>query len=147
MEIWHIWIIVAVILLIVEIFTAGFAVVCFSIGALFSAIAAYFEMNVTWQIAFFAVGSLLSLIFIRPIILKTLHAKEKTRETNADALIGKEAEVVEVIDGTKPGRVKIDGDVWQGRSEDGTRIVEGETVVVTQRDSIILTVKTKKLCM
>ena len=32
MEIWHIWIIVALVLVIVEIFTTGFAVVCLAVG-------------------------------------------------------------------------------------------------------------------
>ncbi len=143
MEYWHIWVIIAVILVIIEVFTASFAVICFSIGALFSAVAAYFELSLTWQIALFTVGSLLCLSIIRPLILKTLHANEKIKNTNADALIGKEAEVVETIAGRKAGRVKIDGDFWQARAEDEATIDEGATVVVTNRESIILTVKIK----
>ena len=39
MEIWHIWVIAALILIIVEIFTQGFAVFCLALGALAAAIA------------------------------------------------------------------------------------------------------------
>lgn len=33
MEIWHIWVIVALVLVVVEIFTQGFAVLCLAFGA------------------------------------------------------------------------------------------------------------------
>ena len=39
MEIWHIWIIAALLLFIVEIFTSGFAVICIAVGALGGAVA------------------------------------------------------------------------------------------------------------
>ena len=39
METWHIWIIIALLLFIIEIFTSGFAIFCISVGAIAAAIA------------------------------------------------------------------------------------------------------------
>ena len=63
-------------------------------------------------------------------------------KTNVDALVGKQGRVVEAVEGgIHCGRVTIDGDNWQARSDDGQPIGEGEVVTVTAIDSIILTVK------
>ena len=51
MEIWHIWIIAALVFVIIEIFTSTFAVVCLSVGCVGGAIAGlgglYFVMDYT----------------------------------------------------------------------------------------------------
>ena len=141
MQIWHIWVIIALVFFVMEIFTAGFAVACFSFGAIAAAICALCKVPLVWQFVAFAVVSLLSLIFVRPLILKVFY-KGKEEKTNADALIGKTARVSEALDPvTGKGRVAIDGDDWKAVPEDGQPIEKGETVVVTGRDSIILTVK------
>ena len=41
MEEWHVWIIAALLLFLIEIFTTGFAVICLSIGAVAGAVAAW----------------------------------------------------------------------------------------------------------
>lgn len=146
MEALYIWAIVAVLLVIVEIFTSGFAVLCFAIGAGFAAIGAALGCDLVWQIVIFSAGSILGLIFLRPFILKYLHTNENNVATNADALIGKEAIVVETIEANGgKGRVKIDGDVWQAvaEDEDNDEIAEGTRIVVLKRDSIVLVVKVK----
>ena len=51
MEVYQIWLIVAIILVILEIATAGFGVICFAIGAGFSALAAGMGANLTWQLS------------------------------------------------------------------------------------------------
>lgn len=111
MEIWHIWVILALILVIVEIITSGFAVICFSAGALAGAITAAAGCEIKTQIIWFAAVSLIAFVTVRPVLLKYLHRKKHRVATNADALIGRTAVVSEKIDpenGT--GRVKIDGD-------------------------------------
>lgn len=59
-----------------------------------------------------------------------------------DALIGRKTTVIETIKGDgQPGRIKIDGDVWQAVTEDGQSLENGRLVEVTGYDSIILKVK------
>ena len=141
MEYYQIWLIAAIVLVIIELLTAGFGVICFAIGALFSALVAYFTPNILWQLLVFAVVSMLTFIFLRPVLIRLLERKTKDVKTNADALIGKIGVVSETIDSTKNiGRVAIDGDDWKAVSHDGTVINKGEKVKVLSRDSIILTV-------
>lgn len=145
MQLYQIWLIAALALIIFEIFSATFGAICFAIGAVFSALAAGLGLNLTWQIAIFAVVSLLTFIFLRPFMMKILDRKSKEVKTNADALVGRKALVSERIDAAQhTGRVAVDGDDWKAISEDGTVIEKGAEVEIVKLDSIILTVKQLK---
>lgn len=143
MEYYQIWLIAAIVLVIIELLTAGFGVICFAVGALFSALAAFLGVDsLVWQLLIFAVASVLCFIFLRPVVLRLLDKKSKDVKTNADALIGKTAMVSETIDSSaNQGRVAVDGDDWKAVSADGSVINKGEKVEIVSRDSIILTVK------
>ncbi len=142
MQVYQIWLIVAILLIIFEICSATFGAICFAIGAGFSALVAGLGGNITWQIIVFAVVSLLTFIFLRPFMLKFLDRKSKDVKTNADALVGRKAIVSERIDATQhTGRVAVDGDDWKAVSEDGSVIEKGTEVEIVKLDSIILTVK------
>lgn len=142
MEYYQIWLIAAIALVIIELLTAGFGVICFAIGALFSALVAYFTPNIFWQLLVFAVVSMAAFFFLRPVFIKLLDKKTKDVKTNADALIGRVVFVSETIDPEmNTGRVAVDGDDWKAVSDDGSVINKGEKVEILSRDSIILTVK------
>ena len=142
MEVYQIWLVVAISLLIVEICTAAFGSICFAIGAGLAALGAGLGLGVTWQIVIFAVVSLLTFIFLRPFVLRFLDRKSKDVKTNAEALIGRKAIVSERIDASQhTGRVAVDGDDWKAVSEDGSVIEKGTTVEIVKMDSIIVTVK------
>lgn len=142
MEVYQIWLIAAIVLVIVEICTAGFGSICFAIGAGFAALVASLGGNVTWQIVAFAAVSLLTFIFLRPVVIRFLDRKSKDVKTNAEAIIGRKGIVSERIDlAQHTGRVAIDGDDWKAVSEDGSVIEKGTTVEVVKLDSIIVTVK------
>ncbi len=142
MELYYYWLIAAIILVIIEIATAGFGSICFAFGAFASALVSYWGLSLYWQLAFFAVVSFLSFIFLRPVILKFIDRKSTNLLTNAEALVGRKAVVSETIDPVNhTGRVAIDGDDWKAVSEDGSLIDKGVEVVVVKLDSIILTVK------
>ena len=143
MEIYIVWLITALILLIVEIFTVSFGVVCFSLGAVFAALGAYLGLSVLWQLLIFSVVSFIAFAFIRPFVVKFLLKKKDEVLTNADAIVGRLAVVTEEINPDKnTGRVKIDGDDWKAESSE--IIAVGEKVEVISRDSIILKVKSLK---
>lgn len=140
MDAWHIWAIVALLLVVGEIFTAGFALICIAIGAAAAAVGAYCGLVIEGQLICLAVGSLVALLAVRPILRRV--SKVDATPTNADALIGRKARVVEDIEANGgTGRVALDGDQWQAVSENNEAITKGETVVVVGRESIILTVK------
>lgn len=142
MATYQIWLIVAILLLIFEICSATFGAICFAIGAGFSALAAGLGANVTWQIIIFTVVSLLTFIFLRPVVMRFLDRRSKDVKTNADAIIGRKGVVSERIDAEQhTGRVAMDGDDWKAVSEDGSVIEKGTTVEIVKLDSIIVTVK------
>lgn len=141
MEIWHIWAIVAILFVVGEILTSGFALVCFAVGCIGGAIGAASGATLEWQLGIFAIATLAAFLAVRPL-LKKLSAKDEIA-TNADALIGRAAKVTECIEVNGKGRVALDGDIWQAVSNETTDIVEGEWVEVISRESIILTVKRK----
>jgi membrane protein implicated in regulation of membrane protease activity len=143
MEYYQIWLIAAIVLVIIEIFTAGFGIICFAIGALFSALTGYLGGSLVWQLVVFAATSMLAFFFLRPVIIKVLDRKSKDVKTNADALVGRVGIVSETIDNTQnTGRVAIDGDDWKAVSSDGSVINKGQKVEILSLNSIILTVKT-----
>lgn len=142
MEVWHIWLIVALVFFIVEIFTQGFAVVCFSFGCIAGAICAAFNLEFLYQMIAFAVFTLIAFILIRPVILKFFFKKSKDYRTNTAALIGRQVIVRETIDNAaNTGRVAVDGEEWKAINESNEIIEKGTMVEIIAQNSLILTVK------
>jgi membrane protein implicated in regulation of membrane protease activity len=143
-NLWLIWIIVSILCLILELSSGDFFLLCFAIGAAAGAIIAGCGLSLTWQIIIVAVASALSLMLVRPALLKKLHKPNRERLSNAEAMIGQTGRVSEDIEANGYGRVAIDGDDWKARSADGSAIDKGSRVRVVKMDSIILTVKPLK---
>ena len=142
MEGWHIWIIIALIFVIIEMFTSGFAVMCISIGCLFGAVASAIDWELKWQLLVFAIGTALAFMTVRPLVYKFFYNKSHEVKTNMDALVGRKALVTERIEGElHPGRVKVDGDDWKAISLEAEAIEVGEAVEITALNSVIVTVK------
>jgi len=140
-NLWLLWTMAAMLCLIVELGSGDFYVTCFAIGALCSVLAAFVGLSFPVQVLVFALCSVLSIFFIRPSLLKWLHAKSSERLSNADALIGSIGRVVEPITPGDSGYVKIDGDNWKAVSTTPQEIEIGAEVRVVSRASIILTVE------
>lgn len=140
MEVWHIWIIVALVLVIVEIFTSGFAVICLAVGAVGGSIAAACDCSFKIQLLAFAIASFIALLLVRPLLLRFFPKEEKVK-TNANAMVGRRGVVCNAIEGVEGGRVMIDGVDWKARSANGEDIAQGEKVEIIEIDSIVLIVK------
>ena len=111
MEIWQIWLAIALALVIIEIITVGFAALCLAIGAVGAAVASCFTDSLVWQITVFAVFTLISFIYVRPFMLKFLSRKKDSPKSGVEALIGRTAIVEEdIVPETNSGRIAIDGD-------------------------------------
>ena len=137
-NLWLIWVIISIVCLILELSSGDCFILCFAIGA---AIVAGCGANLTVQIITFAVISVLSLLLVRPTLLRKLHKPNRERLSNAEAMIGQQGRVSEAIEAGGYGRVAIDGDDWKALSADGSAIDKGTTVRVVKMDSIILTVE------
>ena len=139
---WQIWAIVAIVCLILELSSGDFFIICFSIGAVFAVIAAAVGLDAYWQIALFALFSLIAIFTVRPVALRYLHKNEPNKPSNADALLGRTGRVTEEIPAEGTGYVQIDGDQWRAVSSTKTAIATGTTVRVVNRESTIITVET-----
>ena len=140
-NLWLIWVIISIVCLILELSSGDFFILCFAIGAAASAIIAGCGANLTWQVIIFAVVSALSLLLVRPALIKKLHKPQRVRLSNAEAMIGQQGRVSESIEAGGYGRVAIDGDDWKACSADGGAIAKDVPVRVVKMDSIILTVE------
>ncbi|MBO5186107.1 MAG: NfeD family protein [Prevotella sp.] len=140
---WQVWLLVAFVTLILEIFTTSFFIACFTLGALCAMISTLFG-NVYTQITVFTIASAVSIFLIRPIIMHYMKIDESWRPSNIDALIGRTGIVSEEIEKYGFGRVQVDGDYWKAESYNGEAIHVGEKVEVIEIDSIII--KVRKIC-
>lgn len=143
MPIWSYWVVGALFFVIAEVFTSGFAVICFSFGCLAAAICSACGVELTLSVAVFAVGSALALVTIRPLVIRYILPRRKQTRTNASAMIGKVVRVVEPIDGTgDTGTVRLDGSEWRAVATEP--IAAGERVTIVAVDSVVLTVERQK---
>lgn len=127
---WHIWILVGIGLIIGEIFTVGFLLLWFGIGAFLAAGLALLGVGSIYQMLSFLVVSLILIVLSRTIFKQLLFRKGVGISTNIEALIGEEAIVIQMIDGrSKWGLVKIGGETWSAISEEG-KIDQDEMVRV-----------------
>jgi membrane protein implicated in regulation of membrane protease activity len=142
---WHIWIIIAVLLFIAEIFTPAFLAACLAIGCIASGVFAAMDYGIKIQLVAFSIGTLASFFGARPFMLKYAHRKSDKVKTNVDALIGKIGRVNTTIDNSRnEGRVTIEGDDWRAEAETNETINAGEKVEVLKINSTILIVKPLK---
>jgi inner membrane protein len=142
-SVWHLWVVVAILLFLVEIFAPNFVMASFGIGCLFSALAAGLGFFLKMQIVGFIVGTLIAFFAVRPVFTKYCYKASKEVLTNVDALIGLQGRVSETIeDSLHSGRVFVRGDDWKAVSIDRSTIrkdaqveivrIEGTTLYVRQ---------------
>jgi membrane protein implicated in regulation of membrane protease activity len=142
LTVWHIWIIIAVLLFILEIFTAAFLAACVAIGCIVAGLISYFDFGLSIQLIAFSVGTLASFFMVRPLMLKYAYRNREEVKTNVDALSGKIAKVIVTINNSQnEGRVKVEGDDWKAESENNEIINIGEKVEILKVKSTILIVK------
>lgn len=138
-NLWAMWLVVAVLLLIVELCTGGFFILCFSVGAACAAVVSPF-VGVYGQLVVFILISALSVFLVRPFALRYLHRNDEGRISNADAILGRTGTVSQAIPVGGYGRVALDGDDWKACSTESEELPVGTAVTIVDRDSVIIKV-------
>lgn len=142
MEWWiYLWLGIMILTAILEIATMGLTCIWFTAGAAVAWVAALLKAPVWLQIVLFVVVSAVLLYFTRPIVVKFL--KVGANKTNVEAIPGKTGIVTEALHPMEGvGQVKLEGQIWSAKPEDGTSVLEaGTSVTVVAVEGVKLVVK------
>lgn len=133
-DIWYIWLILGALLIIAEIFTSGFVLLWFGIGALVAALLALIGVGLPLQIAAFLAVSIALTVASRTIFERFLMRGSPGRElkTGMDALPGRIGVVVEASKGAmQEGAVRVFASTWRAFPAEGEEpLREGEQVEI-----------------
>ena len=132
---WILWLILGVVLIIAEVFTLGFVLFWFGLGALAAAVVGFFGLGLGWQFMTFAVVSIALTAMSRTIFAKYLpHGVGNMMKSGVDSLPGKVGTVTGASKGAlQEAAVKVFGSTWTAYPIDGeTQLIEGEKVEVVE---------------
>jgi membrane protein implicated in regulation of membrane protease activity len=143
---WIFWCVLGVIMILAEIFTLGFVLFWFGIGAFAAMIAGFLGFGFLVQFLVFATVSVVFTLLSR----KIFNSKENIEDdikTGIDSLPGQIGTVTIASKGSlNEGAVKVYGSVWTAFPEDDENLVMGEKVeVVRIEGSSIYVRKCEKL--
>jgi membrane protein implicated in regulation of membrane protease activity len=130
---WIFWVILGVVLIIAEVFTLGFVLFWFGIGAIAAAFAGYLGFGFGIQFLIFASVSVVLTAMSRTIFANYLaHGDSEHFKTGVDSLPGQIGTVtIESRGVMNEGAVKVFGSTWTAFPIDGeTLLIEGEKVEV-----------------
>ncbi len=129
------WLVLLVVFAATEAATVGLTSIWFAAGALAALVAALLGGPLWIQLTLFFAVSLLCLAAVRPLAKR--HLNSRVEPTNADRVIGEEAQVIEDVDNVHgKGAVVIRGMTWSARSEDGGAIAAGTMVRVLRIEGV-----------
>lgn len=133
------WLALVVIFTLIEIFTMGLTTLWFALGAAIMIFLGRLPIPFAVQILIFLILSTVLLFLTRPVLMKKL--KIGTEKTNADSLIGKKALVVKEITEFEKGEIKINGNFWSAKTEDGSAISEKSECEILKIEGVTAIVK------
>ncbi len=139
---WHIWMIIGIGFIIIEIFDPAFFFISLGIGAIITALISIVPVigdSVPLQIFIFAVLSFIAFLFMRKLGRKVL--ANPGSDTNVYALKGKSGFVTKEIPVEGKGYVKIGGEEWVAIEENQQAVELGAKVIITGIDGNKVIVK------
>ncbi len=143
-----IWIIIAVLLSVIEIFTAGFVFIFFALGAMCAGLVSVFSDSLIIQLLVFMISSTVAVLYARPILKRTMNVSEQPdRKSNVAKVVGEDILVLEDVDRYK-GKVRLlhSGEIWSAylKTENPDEVVPaGQEGVVTEVDGAKLVIRAK----
>jgi membrane protein implicated in regulation of membrane protease activity len=132
---WIAWLILGVALIVAEVFTLGFFLLWFGIGAILAGLVGLAGGGLFLQFLVFAITSVALTAMSRTIFARYFqHDDKNAMKSGVDALPGKVGIVVEASRGAmNQGAVKVFGSTWTAYPIDGeNELSEGEKVEVVE---------------
>lgn len=133
---WILWTILGVVLVIAEVFTPGFVLLWFGVGALAAALAAFLGAGLAAQFILFIVVSTVLTALSRTIFVNyfTARGEAEGMRTGAASLPGQVGTVVTSSQGAlNVGAVKVFGSTWTAYPAEGEPPLEAGDRVVVER--------------
>ena len=127
MDVWLIWLILAVVLGIAEILTLTAALGILGVAALVTAVAAAVGIPVPIQLVIFVAASAAGIVFVRPVVREHV-AQPSIHVFGPAAHAGKTARVVREIHGEN-GQIRIEGEDWSARTYDESLVIPVGSIV------------------
>ena len=138
MILWEFIVICGIIFILLELFIPSMFFLNFALAAFITAIVSLFITNMLTLTLVFFVFSFLSLVFLRPILLRR---KSKDTETGVvDKYIGKTAKVIEEVSKSS-GAISIYDERWNALCETDEVIPAGSSVKIIKNDNLIMYVE------
>lgn len=139
LDFWMIFVIISIIAIIIEIVAPSLFCINFAFAGIITALVSIFWGNLSSLLILFIVISLLSILFIKPLLAKLL--KKDNKEDFYSQYIGKVVKAIEPITTTK-GAVTIYDERWEARTKyECEEIQPGCDVKIIDHDSLILYVE------
>ncbi len=132
---WILWAVLGIVLIIAEIFTFGFVLFWFGIGAFAAVLISLLGFGFGLQFLAFAIVSIVLTVLSRKIFANFYaHDEENLLKTGIDTMPGQIGTVTTESKGAlKEGAVKVYGSTWTAFPADSSTIlVEGEKVEVVR---------------
>ncbi|TDC64900.1 NfeD family protein [Actinomadura sp. GC306] len=126
MESWVVWLVVAALLGIAEIFSLTLALGLLAAAALAAGLAGALGLPFAAQVAVFAIGSVAGLAVVRPIARRHIAQPPPLRSGTA-ALVGREALTLTEVN-RRGGRALIGGEEWTARPYDPDVVIPADAV-------------------
>lgn len=139
MVLWEIFVIAGLAFLILEMLVPSMFFLNLAIAGFVTAVAGIWVTDWIILTILFVILSILSILFLRPLLIK--NKKDKEHETGMEAkYIGKIVKVVEPVN-KYSGAITIYDERWEARTENDETIPAGSEVRIIRYDSLILTVE------
>ena len=141
---WSIWLIAAGIFFVVEMATTGFLIFWLAVGSLLAMITSFITDSIIIQTIVFVVSSSILIPLTKPLADKFI--AKKTVPTNSYSLINKRGIVIVDINPIEGvGQVKVNGEIWSAKTEDGSTITKNTEIEVLKIDGVKLIVSPAKV--
>ena len=139
MVLWEIFVIAGLVFLILEMLVPSMFFLNLAIAGFITAVTAVWISDWIILTILFVILSVLSILFLRPLLIK--NKKDKEHETGMEAkYIGKIVKVTEPVS-KYSGAITIYDERWEARTENEDTIPAGSEVRIIRYDSLILTVE------
>lgn len=132
LEMWAIWVIAGIVLVVIEIFTPGFFFMSVGVAAILTGLLATFVDSLIINLIFFIISFSVLFLSLKKIGNKLLGSN--LEETNVLGLIGKPGKVTQAIHSNEKGYVKVGGEEWSAISDHNQELNVGQLITVKNVD-------------